>query len=425
MSDYYTEVTKYFLSLPDSDDESVKSTVETKETTQTLSNNGMGTVAFLNQVDTETVVSSNSKSEWRSTISRDEPVLKKYRQEIEKISANLTYKPSIFKKGVLVFTFSKKIATKTLKPNNVRESRDKTMGTVVKRSEVFPDLFLVNFYYLKKYFYVTEDVIRYEAGTTPSLFFASSPKNQAIIKSKNQTSDNEEIIMSSILNAKIHLTPGHKDVTMQELYNIFQPTYQWLTIPKMNYCLAKAKKALVEEAQKQRANELKGQPSYANILMASKCNTRSSLTSKTIQGKLLHALVFHCVSKFIQLFTDWFLLLQPYVQTATKTFKKSCQAEKINTATKPSAVNNESNETSKTRKTINGESIVCVQLTFINEFYHIPAYIFFATIYFAIIHKAVRRMTKNAKKRASKEPISMECKYLLFFLLLFMCNTCH
>lgn len=121
---------------------------------------------------------TNHESEWLSPITHDEFILKHYQADVEKIQANISYNQSLFKKGTIVYTFSRHIATLSLKPNNVRESCDKTMGTVVKRSEIFPDLFLVNFYYIKKYFYVTEDVIRYDSGSTPSsLSLASSPMN--------------------------------------------------------------------------------------------------------------------------------------------------------------------------------------------------------------------------------------------------------
>lgn len=98
--------------------------------------------------------------------------------------------------------------------------------------------------------------------------------------------------MTSILNAKIHMAPGHKDVMMSKLCSIFQPTYKWLTVCKMNYCLSKAKKVLADEAEYQYASQLKSNVTYANILMGKKCtNTCSNMTRTTIEGMILDALL--------------------------------------------------------------------------------------------------------------------------------------
>ena len=73
---------------------------------------------------------------------------------------------------------------------------------------------------------------------------------------------------------------------MNKLFNIFHP-YHWVSIPKLNNCLAKEKKLLADEAEKSCVATLKNQPTYANILMSNLYSTHTSITRKTFEGMFL------------------------------------------------------------------------------------------------------------------------------------------
>ena len=381
---YYTEVTKYLLSLPDEDVDSPPankspSTIETSAPTPSV-----GDTDRVTAKDTDPSP-SNHDAEWLNPITKDEFLLKKFHAEVQQLKSSLSYSQSLFKKGTIVFTFSRFIATKSLKPNNVRESGNKTMGTVVKRSEIFPDLFLVNFYDVKKYRYVTEDVIRYDSGCTPtSLSLASSiMKTNNNITESSIKHDNEEVIMTSILNAKIHMTPGHNNLTMSELFNLFVPTYKWLTINKLNYCLAKEKKALAAEVGydtatnvRNRSNNRK-QASYSHVL----------LDNDPVVCEYIYMLLFHLLLNESLCTDPTNLTLIQIFQLAPKSTKLGSKSEDAHVSSSNTATKSFKRVPSQTRKTI----------------------------------EAVRSLKLNAMN-TDNDSDSMTCKYMS--LLIFVCiNT--
>ena len=292
MEQYFTEVTKYMLTLPDEDVDDTPPVNSTLTIDSSASTENADKNLDTNRKDNNHSTTDRD-SEWLSPITQEQFMLKQYHTEVEKLQSKLKYSQSLFKKGTIVSMFSRHIATLSLKPNNVRESRDKTMGTVVKKSEIFPDLFLVNFYDVKKYCYVTEDVIRYDSGCTPnSMSLAgSSSASGTNLSQANISADNEEVIMTSILNAKIYMTPGHNNLTMNELYSLFHPTYNWLTVRKMNYCLAKARKELANNVDYKRESVTQKQLTYTNVLTRKQASTSTAMSGVPIDGKLLHLLL--------------------------------------------------------------------------------------------------------------------------------------
>ena len=252
--EYFREVTKYMLSIPDDDNSDNSIVQEAAEcNTETIVDTGKSSAD-----DNDDHTNSVDDGEWLNPITFDGFFLKKFTDKIKKLAAISEIRKSLFKAGSFFYTYSKDIAPLTLKPHNVKKSRDKTYGTVIKKSEIFSDLFLIQVYTpIKGHFYVTEDVIKFISHTSPSHYFAKSSKNALILQKMHVRTEEQDVIMRSILNAKIHQTPGHSDLTLNDLVSVFKKSYDWLSVSKLQYCLKKARKELP--------------PTYASVV-ASKCS---------------------------------------------------------------------------------------------------------------------------------------------------------
>ena len=147
---------------------------------------------------------------------------------------------SLRKKGCLVSTRNARIAPKTEKVVKVRHSRDVTFGNVLKQSEYFPDLYLVYFYQIERYFYITDNVVKFEGDCEVTHSFSDPTKRGTMVQVQNK-SDDSFLILFHILNGKIHnnVGPPGTNLTIPQIVKLFQPFFTWMTADKLYKFVAK------------------------------------------------------------------------------------------------------------------------------------------------------------------------------------------
>ena len=137
-----------------------------------------------------------------------------------------------FRVGIQVSTTDARIAPLSEKapPGKSKRVRLPLHGTVVKQSEYYPRFWLVNFFDGRS-FYVTENVVKFEGGVTPSYRFKRGPGNMLSYKSINKTiKDDSEAILTEILCSNNFTHPTIDLNTYEGLCLHFKPHYKWLTV---------------------------------------------------------------------------------------------------------------------------------------------------------------------------------------------------
>lgn len=93
---------------------------------------------------------------------------------------------------------------------------------------------------------MTENVVNFVSLTIPDHYMSTSPKNDVVSQNSCPLSKEEDHIMISTLNAKIHKTPCHQSIAFNNLVCLLKPSYMWLTSPKISCCLKQQLAALAE-----------------------------------------------------------------------------------------------------------------------------------------------------------------------------------
>lgn len=120
---------------------------------------------------------------------------------------------------------------------NEHHARETTHGNVLKESDFFPGYNLVHFFYIKKYFYCSDKVIKLECPGSSSSHIGSS----VATSSSSTTKANKDFhslpkensyyhILFHILNNKIFQNPGHEKSTVPDIDKLFFEQYfPWMT----------------------------------------------------------------------------------------------------------------------------------------------------------------------------------------------------
>ena len=169
-----------------------------------------------------------------SKVSKHDAILLKLQEMVQAYFEENPNPISLLKKGCKVSTRNARIAPKTEKVVKVRHAREVTYGNVLKQSEYFPYLFLVYFYQIERYFYVTDKVVKFEGDCKVTHTFSNTSNPGTLVEIQNK-SDDSFLILFHILNGKIHnnVGPPGTNLTIPEIVKLFQPFFTWMTADKL------------------------------------------------------------------------------------------------------------------------------------------------------------------------------------------------
>ena len=176
----------------------------------------------------------NADSSVRTTLAKSQAQMT-LRKKIRHMEASRLNRDTTLSSGSYVSMVNSKIAPLSNKVKKERHYRVKIHGHVIEESEVFVGWFLVYFYETKKYFYVLDNnrIVTNLFSPFPHCLVDSNDNFPAFINNNTCSSEDEKIILSHILNSKVHKTNGHNRISMRELLCIFKPKFPWLNLTKM------------------------------------------------------------------------------------------------------------------------------------------------------------------------------------------------
>ena len=105
---------------------------------------------------------------------------------------------------------------------------------MIRESEYFPGYWLVHYFNLRKYYYCIERVIKFVCDGAPDHYVTKTPDGRSVARPITYSKYDQDLILGQILNAKMYKTPGHDRVTLNQLVEMFKPTYPWLDLNHMN-----------------------------------------------------------------------------------------------------------------------------------------------------------------------------------------------
>ena len=188
---------------------------------------------------------------------------------------------SPFSMGCLASTRHRLIAPLSGKKVKERDSRQRVFGNVMKESDYFPGYWLVHFYDLGRYYYVSEDRLKFECSSgNHQTIGGSIDSNNIELQKVQKVTEDQDMILFHILSSKIHRNPGYLKSSITELVKVFSKHFPWMTHYKIQNYITKCRAELKsKEAKNKRKQSMNNDKSNENK------NTTSSIFATTSTPK--------------------------------------------------------------------------------------------------------------------------------------------
>ena len=196
------------------------------------------------------------KSGWISRRTREEveeyqDVQYSFKQLQKQVAKKAHYADNIskLKVGAHIWTKDPQIANLTRKkgPKGKRRTRVQTFGVIVKQSAAKKSYWLCKFDNGKGG-YCHESILRFQSSSAPKHILGRDSNNDMVIKMKDISVEDEELIKTEIVLSKIYKLPGHNDYTYDALVKLHKKKYKWLNSWKLRSHVSKMRKHLMNTA---------------------------------------------------------------------------------------------------------------------------------------------------------------------------------
>ena len=112
-------------------------------------------------------------------------------------------------------------------------------GNVLEESEYFPGFWLVYIFShnINSHFYLSCKSLRYVSSTAVTHQIGTNENNNNVASVPLDEPDipnNRDLIMLCLLNDKVHRSVGYKNISVNEIVEMFQPKFQWITKHKIH-----------------------------------------------------------------------------------------------------------------------------------------------------------------------------------------------
>ena len=204
--------------------------------------------------------------------------LRKKIREMKLARTDPTYSP--FAPGCLASTRHRLIAPLSGKKVKERDSRQRVFGNVMKESDYFPGYWLVHFYDMGRYYFVSENRLKFECSYGNHQTIGGSIEcNNIELQKVQQIQEDQDMILFHILSSKIHRNPGYLKSSIAEVIKVFSKHFPWMTHNKIQRYISKCRAEIkAKEAKKKSKSSSKKDKSNVNE-DRSAINNTSNLTT--------------------------------------------------------------------------------------------------------------------------------------------------
>ena len=175
-------------------------------------------------------------------------LLLKLKQKIrEMVLSRINREVSRFHKGALVSSLHSKIVQPCPKGAS-KDSRKPVYGNVVCESEYFPGYWLIHFFASNEYYYCLENAMKFESPSgvttvidTTNQRNPSKPCNIQIHCNNKE----QDLILFFVMVNKLHRTPAYREKTINEVAQLFQPMFPWMSRVTLKKFVTKHRKLML------------------------------------------------------------------------------------------------------------------------------------------------------------------------------------
>ena len=175
------------------------------------------------------------------------------RETLTSMSTSRKKKCCIIKQGTYVSTTDDRISDLPDVPiiPGQRRKRPVCYGTVVKPSHFYDKVWLVKFDDGRSFMCASE-VLKFVSKVSPTYKIEKGKDGLlGVAKLRESVRKEREVILSTILNSKIHRTAGCNDITYDRLVALFKPQHTWLMSSKLRKYVSISRKSTCVNSQQE------------------------------------------------------------------------------------------------------------------------------------------------------------------------------